>query len=51
MASNKIHILDTHVMNYAWGRPGYQSSVAKLSGALVDPTKTYAEVFLFRFKA
>lgn len=44
-----VHFLNVHVMNYAWGRPGNQSTVAKLAGGLTDPTKTYAEVCIFFF--
>ncbi|KAE9545870.1 hypothetical protein FO519_010245, partial [Halicephalobus sp. NKZ332] len=43
MSSGKIHVLRPHVMNYAWGRPGNISTVAKLSGEEVDANKTYAE--------
>uniref|UniRef100_A0A914Y3S1 mannose-6-phosphate isomerase n=1 Tax=Panagrolaimus superbus TaxID=310955 RepID=A0A914Y3S1_9BILA len=46
MAAEKIHFLDVHVMNYAWGRPANQSAVAKLAGGLADPTKTYAELWM-----
>jgi mannose-6-phosphate isomerase len=46
MAAEKIHFLDIHVMNYAWGRSGDKSTVAKLAGGSADPTKTYAELWM-----
>jgi len=33
-------------MNYAWGRPGSVSTVAKLSGQEIDASKTYAELWM-----
>lgn len=40
--------LECSVQNYAWGRLGHNSTVAKLHGGEIDEKKPYAEVSPFQ---